>query len=100
MVRCGVCVSWAHLSCVILTRRKADNIPVWHCSPCSGSSHGNIDTDVSRRDVVRSDMAKELAAHKKRVVILKRLPKSARALVAESLATRMECALNSSTPQA
>ena len=100
MVMCGACGSWAHLSCVRLTRRQADNIPVWHCSPCSDSSHGNIVTDVSRRDVVPSDMANELAAHEKSVIILKRLPESARALVADSLATTMECALNSSTPQA
>ena len=87
----GACGSWAHLSCVKLTRRQADNIPVWHCTPCSGSSHGNIDTDVFRGDVVPSDMAKELvAAHKKNVIILKRLPKSAKALVADSLATSME----------
>ena len=97
MICCDGCQHWAHLSCVKLTKRQADAIPIWHCGPCSGRLPGSQTAADAVHSDLPDDMAEKLAYFKKNCQLLKRLPKSSRLIVADSLTSRIEAALNSST---
>ena len=100
MINCDGCHHWAHLSCVKLSKRQADAIPIWHCGPCSGRLLNSPGGSADSHSDVPDDMAEKLSFFKINCRLLKRLPKSSRLPVADSLASRMEAALNHPTPHA
>ena len=100
MINCDGCHHWAHLSCVKLSKRQADAIPIWHCGPCSGRLLNYPGGSADSHSDVPDDMAEKLSFFKINCRLLKRLPKSSRLPVADSLTSRMEAALNHPTPHA
>ena len=57
MICCDCCHHWAHPSCVKLTKRQADAVPIWHCSPCSG----RLPESQTAADAVHSDLSDHVA---------------------------------------
>ena len=100
MKKCSNCNLWALLTCVKLTHVQADSIPIWLCQPCLSRGTGDaafVATDAASLNVPPEGWADALAALKKSVPLLPRIPKSVRGVLEEKLAITIEAVLPDST---
>ena len=84
-----------------MSRSNADNLTIWHCNPClagePAAPDSAVDTESPQTPPV--DWAAALAEMKRTIPLQQRIPKSVRGLVAETLAGKIEVALNQPSDQ-
>ena len=105
IIRCAVCNFWTHLSWINLSRGNTDILSVWHCRTCRvgvsiNASDRSLDNTVVQDRRPPPDWPSALAKMKRVIPLQMRIPKSVRNLIAESLTSRIESALNQNSCQA
>ena len=108
-IGCAVCGSLWHINCVSPTRAQADTLGCWWCPVCIGASQSQptkpspvYPPRPSQSSLPQGpdfDLALCLAQLKKTRPVVRRVPRGARILAAESLSSLIQSAVRSGTAQ-
>ena len=109
-IKCSICSSKWHLTCVRLKRVQADALGTWWCPNCTNHSSSQCNTkqqdpshtpsDTSLKNENDTDLADHLANLKQTRQVVQRIPRGTRIAAADALTMLIDTAVEERTKEA